>query len=405
MSKKTLGYRLFGLTFTFFRLFPVKRNKAFLIATHDDGPEGNIAVMAETLRKKRPGIKLVYMTKKDRGRGPFSFFFVKAYHMATSSIILLDNVFMPMAFTPISKKTTVIQLWHGTGTIKRFGLDADGEEVARLARRGNKRITWLTVNGERTRRQYATAFGLPPEKIRTTGLPRTDILFDTAGMEKRKRDFFREIRKRVKDPETHRYVLYAPTFRDAETENPRLMLDVKRVLKELPEDVVLLLRFHPFVAERFREENLVNRDLTAEEARRVIDMSGYPGVTTLLSVADILVTDYSSIVFEYAILKKPMVFYAYDLEDFEKNGRDFYEPYEEFVPGPVTRDEDGLIRELMRLLAAGAGAGRSAGTAGSSAGETEEQARIEAFLQENYRRRDGRAAERVAQLAFRSENQ
>ena len=386
MSKKTLGYRLFGLMFTFFRLFPVKENKAFLIATHDDGPEGNIAVMAETLRKKRPDMKMIYMTKKDRGSHPFSFFFVKAFHMATSSIILLDNVFMPMAFTPISKKATVIQLWHGTGTIKRFGLDSDGEEIARLARRGNRRLTWLTVNGERTKKQYATAFGLPPEKIRTTGLPRTDLLLDEAGMEKRKRDFAHEIRKRVKDAGAHRYVLYAPTFRDNETDHPRLMLDVKRVLQSLPEDVILLLRFHPFVAERFAAEKLTEKGLTKEERSRVIDMSGYSRVTTLLSAADVLVTDYSSIVFEYALLKKPMVFYAYDLEEFEKNGRDFYEPYEQFVPGPVVRDEDGLIRELNICLGAD--------------GKAKEQARIEAFLEENYRRRDGHAADRVAMLAF-----
>ncbi len=391
MSKKTLGYRLFGLMFTFFRLFPVKENKAFLIATHDDGPEGNIAVMAEALREKRPGMKMVYMTKKDRGQNPFSFFFVKAYHMATSGVILLDNVFMPMAFTPISKKTTVIQLWHGTGTIKRFGLDSDGPKVARLAARGNRRITWLTVNGERTRRQYATAFGLPPEKIRTTGLPRTDLLMDEHYMEKKKKEFFREICKHVKEPEKKRYVLYAPTFRDKETEHPKLMLDVKRILGVLPEDVVLLLRFHPFVAERFAAENVMKRDLTKEEKARVFDMSGYPGVTTLLSVADVLVTDYSSIVFEYALLKRPMVFYAYDLEDFEKTGRDFYEPYEGFVPGPVAKDETSLIRELKEAL--------SCTQQPAKAKETQE--RIEVFLQENYRRRDGRAAERVTMLAFR----
>ncbi|MEE3468071.1 MAG: CDP-glycerol glycerophosphotransferase family protein [Eubacterium sp.] len=391
MSKKTLGYRLFGLFFTFFRLFPLKENKAFLIATHDDGPEGNIAVMAQTLKKKRPGMKLVYLTKKDRGQNPFSFFCVKAYHMATSSIILLDNVFMPMAYTPISKKATVIQLWHGTGTIKRFGMDSDGPEVARISKKGNKRLTWLTVNGERTRRQYATAFGLPPEKIRTTGLPRTDLLMDEAYMQKKKKDFFREIRKIVKDPEKHRYVLYAPTFRDEETDDPQLMLDVKRVIESLPEDVILLLRFHPFVAECFASQGALKRDLTREERARVLDMSLYPGVTTLLSVADVLVTDYSSIVFEYALCKRPMIFYAYDLEEFAKNGRDFYEPYESFVPGPVVRDEETLIHELREALSNGEGTVK----------QTENRDRIETFLQENYRRRDGRAAERVAMLAFR----
>ena len=387
MNKKYLGYRLFGICFTVFRLFPVDRNKAFLVATHDDGPEGNIAGAVRALRKRRPHMQFVSLTKKDREKGFFSFFINKAFHMATAGIILLDNTFMPMAYTPISRKTRVIQLWHGTGTIKKFGLDSDSEEVARIAARGNRRLTGLTVNGTRTRKQYASAFGISPRRIYMTGLPRTDILLNEATMEAKKRAFFECYRSRIGEPEKHRYVLYAPTFRDEEMAAGRLqkLPDIRRILQGLPEDVILLLRLHPAVAKSIADNTSFMKELSAGERARVYDVSFFNGVTTLLSVASLLVTDYSSIVFEYALLKRPMVFYAYDLEDFQENGRNFYEPYEDFVPGPVVKDEEGLLREIRRALAA----------------EDEgEKKRMEEFLRDNYRRIDGHASDRVAALAL-----
>ncbi|MBR6229785.1 MAG: CDP-glycerol glycerophosphotransferase family protein [Eubacterium sp.] len=389
MNKKLLGYRAFGLFFTIFRVFPVNRNKAFLIATHDCGPEGNIALAARAIQKRRPNMRFVRMTKNDKVSNPFSFFVVKAFHMATSGIILLDNTFMPMAFTPVSKKTKVIQLWHGTGTIKKFGMDSDVEEVAGIAGMGNRRLTWLTVNGPRTKKQYATAFGVSPDRIRMTGLPRTDLMLDEATLKLKKRAFFERYRSRIGEPEKHRYVLYAPTFRDEAlaTGKPQLMLDIRRLLQELPEDVILMLRFHPAVAKQF-SESYFRKEISGAQRARVFDVSGYDGVATLLSVADVLVTDYSSIVFEYAVLKRPMIFYAYDLECFRENGRNFYESYEDFVPGPVVKEEEGLIRELKQALAS------------DDMPENGCSDRIETFLAENFRRIDGHASDRVAALAL-----
>ncbi len=386
MDKKVAGYRLFGFMFTMFRLFPVDRNKVFLIATHDDSLEGNVMVAASAIKKARPSMRFISLTKKDNPWKFFSYFVKKTYHMATSKTIILDNVFMPMAYTPISKKTVVIQLWHGTGTIKRFGLDVEKGSVARIAKKGNKRITWLIVNGERSKRQYASAFGVDESRIRTLGLPRTDLLLDQTFMESRKRRFLRQLGDHY-DLSDKRFVLYAPTFRDGIREDHGIRLDINRLLGVLDDDVVLLLRAHPAVSESFSKE-WVKTSVSPGVRDTVIDVSDYPGVTTLLSVADVLITDYSSIIFEYALLKKPMIFYAYDLDEFKRRGRGFYEDYEKNVPGPVVRDEDELCKAVSDAL-------KRSGTG------KESEARIEAFLRDNYRRMDGRAAERVAALALR----
>lgn len=329
---KRIGYYIFAGFFCLFRLFPLQKKKAFMIATHDDSPEGNIGLVAEKIRAVRPDYKIVYLTKRDGIRRPLSFFFSKAYHMATAGTIFLDNVFMPMAYTPISEKAKVVQLWHGTGTIKKFGQDSDAGEVAEISRKGNGRITHLIVSSDKTKKQYAGAFGIPEERVYVTGLPRTDLILDDGKLEQKRKAFWGQ----YPELKGKKITLYAPTFRDWEVDEPRIMLDFESFAGGMGEDDVLLLRLHPFVAERMPEECF------RKYGEKIINMSGYPGVTTLLAVADCLITDYSSIIYEYCLFRKPMIFYAYDLEAFRQEGRNFYEDYESLVPGPVAKNQTEL---------------------------------------------------------------
>lgn len=386
---KKLGYRLFGVMFTLFRVFPLNKDKVFYVASHDAGPEGNIGMTIRALRKQKPELRVAGMTGRDGISRPLSFFFGKTYHMATAGIILLDNMFMPMAYTPISKKAKVIQLWHGTGTIKKFGLDSDPEEVVRIARKGNRRLSALIVNGEKTKEQYRTAFGVSEDVIRILGLPRTDLILNKKKMGALKERFFAQFEKNVPGCAGKRYVLYAPTFRDSEKEEekPELHMDIDCVMSSFPEDVILLLRFHPAIAGKMD----LSEKIPSKWKTRVFDMSGFSGVTTLLSVADVLITDYSSIIFEYALFERPMVFFAYDLESFISDGRDFYEPYESVVPGEIVQDTEGLVRELSKVLCPGSNDGKSENT----------PERTKLFLQNNYSYRDGRATERLVKLLLK----
>ncbi len=337
MMIKKLGYYLFAACFTIFRLFPINRDKIFFVATHDDGSEGNIGIVAEAVKRKMPEKKCIFLTKRDGIRHPFSFFFGKAFHMATAAVIFLDNEFMPMAYTRFSTQVKVVQLWHGTGTIKKFGLDSDTEEVARLAAKANRRLTHLIVNSEQTKRQYGSAFGVPEEKIYIIGLPRTDLMLDETSWDSWKEKFY----KIYPSLAGKRCILYAPTFRDSEVDKPVLGLDLDSFAASMEEDEVLLVRLHPHVAANCPDS------LWERYKGKVVNVSEYPGVATLLVVSVQLITDYSSIIFEYCLLDREMIFYPYDYEEFQKNGRGFYEDYAEFVPGPVayTQSELEKIRQ------------------------------------------------------------
>lgn len=367
---KKLGYYLFAMFFCLFRLVPINKNKVFMVATHDDSEEGNIGIVAERIRETMPEMRMFFLTKKDGIHKPFSFFFGKAYHMATAGTIFLDNEFMPMAFTPIAKQVKVVQLWHGTGTIKKFGQDSDEGEVARLAHRANERLTHLIVNSEMTKRQYSSAFNQPQENVYVLGLPRTDLILNEERMQSMRQNFWRQY-PQLKEK---RCILYAPTFRDDEVEKPSIALDLDAFVEQMAEDEVLLLRLHPHVAEN------CSPDIWNKGDGRLYNVSNYNGVTSLLAVADCLITDYSSIVFEYCLLNKKMIFYAYDLARFRQKGRNFYEDYETFVPGPVAQNQ----KELECLCQE----------------KTVDLALLEKFRQETFAFLDGNATNRLLQLIF-----
>lgn len=334
---KRIGYIVFAFFFHLSRLFGTNAKKVFFVATHDSSPEGNIGIVADAIRKKYGDMRCIWFTRDDKITKPINFFIVKAYHLATARYVFLDNEFLPMAYIRFSKRTRVVQLWHGTGTIKKFGQDVNEGTLKKLEYRANQKITHLIVNNAQVKKEYASAFGIPDDRIYVLGLPRTDLMLDRSFLERRRKSFFEDHEKlRGK-----KCILYAPTFRDAEVANPQIHLDIDRMSAELQPDEVLMIRLHPYVANQMGEE------LESGKWDNIINVSGYPGVTTLLAAADMLITDYSSIIFEYCLLDRPMIFYAYDLETFESSGRSFYRDYKTFVPGPVVTSQS----ELMRCMA------------------------------------------------------
>lgn len=340
--------------------------------THDAGRDGNVGRMVEYLQKEQEGYRFAYITRSDE-RKLITLFLSKPYHMATAEYILMDNTFLPMAYMRFRGNVRVIQLWHGTGTVKQFGQDVNTGKLKELEKRANSRITHLIVNSESTREKYAGAFGIDSSKVLVNGLPRTDLFFDTAKKEERLREFYQQ----YPQLKGKKLFLYAPTFRDSQGLHPKLMLDTYAWCEKLPDDYILLLRLHPFVAEAYERDQ--DRKEQIDESR-ILQMSSYPDINTLLLVSDGLITDYSSVIFEYCLLGRPMIFFAYDLDNFTRQGRGFYEPYREYVPGPIVSSTQEIIEliETMRF-------------------DTD---RINRFRDENYAYQDGKSTQRLYQRLF-----
>ena len=233
-----------------------------------------------------------------------------------------------------------VQTWHGT-PLKRLGFD-----VSRL--RGSTRKFERRWTTQKRNWQYVVspnrfstpilqrAYELEPEKMLETGYPRDDIL---AGGDREERT--RELRARLGLPEDARIVLYAPTYRDDVKDGRgryRLdqRLDLDRLRDALGDDAVILYRKHHYVVD----------DVPTTADGFVRDVSSYPDGTELMLAADVLVTDYSSMIVDFANTGRPILLYTYDLEDYRDEIRGFYVDFEETAPGPLLTTSDALADAL-----------------------------------------------------------
>ena len=261
-----------------------------------------------------------------------------AYYMATSELFLIDDYYFPVYTVKLRKGTEIVQVWHACGAFKKFGystLDknygANNDYIKYIPIHTN--YSHVLVSSKEVAKYYAEAFNMSEENIEPIGIPRTDLFFDKERQAKSKEKLYNTYPK-LKDKNL---ILYAPTFRGTSQSNAKLNIDfdLEEVLNNLPKSTILGLKMHPFVKTRIDDSKYDN----------LIDLSDYDNINDILLIADMLITDYSSVVFEYSLLEKPIIFYSPD-RDLYKEERDFYYDYESFVPGPIISNTKELIEAI-----------------------------------------------------------
>ena len=332
---------------TLARLQPIQE-RVYIVANRDGELRGNLSEIERALRAlpAPPAILREVESEGERSGGVpiFSLFIAvlrivqRSYRVATSRVVIVDDYFFPIY--PVKKRSgvTIIQVWHACGAFKRFGRatlatewGADEIFLKWVPIHSNYDLT--LVSSASIAQIYADAFGQPVEKITAAfGIPRTDALAPSS----RRDATEREVRARLGLINNRTTILYAPTFRGADLKGagaPEL-LDIAALYRALGDQYQLILRLHPFVKSAMR---------IPEEARDfVVDASREPDVNEVMLAADILVTDYSSIIFEYALLNRPMAFLAPDLAAYERE-RGFFFDYRSGVPGPVVETTEQLL--------------------------------------------------------------
>ncbi len=251
----------------------------------------------------------------------------------------VDNQGFPRMYSR-RPETTYVQTWHGT-PLKRMGFDSPALERASAATRRvhkamMKRWSALLVPSEYFVETFVKSYGYEGRLLRT-GLPRNDLLVrgvDPAWVEAKKRE--------LGLPTDRRLVLYCPTFRDRARRLERpydLPLDLEPARRALGDDVYLLLRTH----------YLDSYKLSNRFAPFAADVSRHHDVTELMLVADVLVTDYSSVMFDFANTGKPMVFFTYDYEDYVRDERGTYLDLPDIAPGPLVETTEALVEALRAV--------------------------------------------------------
>lgn len=261
--------------------------------------------------------------------------FVKLY--SSSRVVIVDDYFRLLNIVKKRSDVKLVQLWHACGAFKTFGFTRLGKAGGPKQDDPNHRMyDAAIVSSTEIAKHYAEGFGLSDEKVIATGIPRTDIFMDKDYGAKVSKEFY-DKHPSMKDK---KIILFAPTFRgngQMTAYYPPDAFHVDEFMKAIPDDYALLIKYHPFCPER---------PVIPEEYKdRVLDLSDEDELNDLLFVTDLLITDYSSVVFEASLLNIPMLFYAYDLFDYISK-RDFYYDFESFVPGKIVFSQ----RELTQAI-------------------------------------------------------
>jgi CDP-glycerol glycerophosphotransferase len=263
------------------------------------------------------------------------------YEAMARSRYVVTNAHLPEWFRRRNGQI-VVQTWHGT-PLKRIGFDIEDVQFANpryLEKVAKETPSWsyLVSPNAFSTPIMRRAFRYQGEIIET-GYPRNDMLASPD------RDLLAErVRERLGLPPGKRAVLYAPTWRDDSFYGPGkyrldLRLDLDRAESVLGDDYVLLIRRHPNVVDT----------IPATAGGFVRDVSSYPDVAELFLVADVLLTDYSSLMFDYANTGRPMLFFTYDLEHYRDQLRGFYFDFERQAPGPLLGSADEVIEALLSI--------------------------------------------------------
>lgn len=339
---KRLFYILYAAFFNICRIFPLKSNRVTFLSPHRENFTDSLgAVLKEVQSRGKYDIVKISSADLNLNGGAasvlkaFEFFTYKAFLLATSKYVFLNDNFMPMGSLHFSKDAIVTQLWHAEGVFKKFGLDIpQPKDVRKREIAGASKLSLVVCSSEQVAPYYAKAFGVAQNRVLPLGSPRSDKFFEECDVQKIKEKFL------SKYPELadKRLVLYAPTFRDNPEDDKKLLssVDVQAFNKRFGDDSALLIRLHPQIHR------------CSDVLSGAYDVTDWDDVGELIAICDAMITDYSSVCMDAALIGKPLYFYAFDLDKYADE-RQFYFDYEAYVPGPVARD----FSTLLNLLAVG----------------------------------------------------
>ena len=265
-------------------------------------------------------------------------------YLATSRYILLEDLVHATAHMKVRKGQELIQLWHGPGAFKKFGHSRESTDLKRI-HKGYKKYAKAIVSAEAIRPCYAEAFSISIDKVKATGFPRTDEFFDTSLQKEKKEQLY----QKYPFLKEKKVILFAPTYRGTQIKDAHYdldKLDLEKIYQNLHENYVFLFKWHPLLYMNNQLKNIQDYNIQ-EHPDFYYDLSDERDINDLLLVADILITDYSSVIFDYVLLNKPVIYFTYDYDEYVNQGRGLYFPFEEYVYGTVATNDDELLQAIQ----------------------------------------------------------
>lgn len=309
---------------------PLNENGILMYTTSKGRLGGNLLAIKNYIEKNKLGYSIKTVTPENPAEED-----ELAALMAQSKFILVED-YEPLVYVlRLREGQRLVQVWHAMGAFKRFGY---GRASAQKNSLTHKNYTDAIVSSPEIVSVYAEAFGIDESRVKPVGTPRTDCFFDSAYTAAAKKRLY-EKEPRLKGK---KICLFAPTFRGENVHAahyPAEFFDVGRFMSQMPGEWALIIKMHPFVKDKIF--------IPAGEENRAFDFSDEREINDILLITDVLVTDYSSVIFENAVIGNPAVLYAPDLNEYG-GGRGFYYDYGDYSCSETVCSFESLAPAVLR---------------------------------------------------------
>lgn len=341
----------------FVGFFSIKNNQVAFVSLEANKLESDLKLIYDKLNQDHSFVLKTVLINYNKKNLINNFLYLlncikQIYVINTSKVVLItDNNYVISNFKREGVK--VIQIWHATGAIKKFGNAIKREYPI-------KNYDYVIANSEYWKVPYQEAFNVNKENVVVTGMPRVDHLVDQNYIEKTK------LKLLNKYPllKNKKVILYAPTFRGNIYQGMKSVdFDAKKLLDQLDDQYVLVYKLHPL---------LLDKPITDDQ--RIINLN-HEDTHDLFTISDMLISDFSSIIFDYSFFNKPMYFFVPDLDEYLSTLGCFVD-YQKIMPGAICLNENQLADAII----------------------VNKQYAIEAFSKIFFKYHDGKNIERVVEL-------
>lgn len=344
MQVKMFIIRVFKYTITAFysvlsKTKKVNNKKAVFVLSREAQLEGNLEFVYQVLLEELDGIEVHFIYTKNRMN--FNIF-KEIYIISNARYLIIDDYYLSLYLIRPSKTLKVVQLWHAAGAFKKFGFSAMGTKFSAdtsylktIPIHSN--YTHVYVSSESVIPFYAEAFNMPKSNIYPTGIPRIDLFNDKGRMN--------EIRRKINVEYPHIQadnclnILFAPTYR-AKGSQSETDINIPQIINEISKRLVpnarILFKAHPFMPKEQVEE--------LDKFPNVFVIRKYL-INEWMLLADVLVTDYSSSIFDFSLLEKPIAHFVPDIDQYIEN-RGFYQQIKDVSDGEIITELNSLIQWL-----------------------------------------------------------
>lgn len=348
---KALVEKFIGIIFKGIGLFHSSKT-IYFESFHGTQFSDNPKAIYEWMKQEYPEYHLVWGVNKGQEK-PFrdekvSYvlrFSIKWFLTMPRAAVWVINTRTPLWLTK-NKKTMYIQTWHGT-PLKKIGRDIESISIPGYTKESydqsfteeSKRWDYLISPNPYSTEIFKEAFDFHGT-ILEIGYPRNDILTKSKSNPLIKIN----LKEKMGLPTNKKIILYAPTWREtANRKDGKYSFDTEfpfdDVMESVDENTLVLVRMHYLVAKEI--------DFTQLD-ERIIDASESYDMSELLAISDLLITDYSSSFFDYAITDSPILFFMTDKKNYEEEIRGFYFPIEESLPGPIAETKEELVDKITQ---------------------------------------------------------